>query len=109
MQGVYDLRQAFLDSAARHNRLPYMDNNAFAALVATIIVGERRIGRIPPGNGIQQTIEDIVVSTGCVVSGNYVKEAWEDKDLGKRSSICSTWKFPREIPSMFMRLLESAT
>lgn len=88
------MKEAFLSSAARHNILPYMDNKGFAALVATIIVGERRIGRVPADSRGKQILEDIVANTGCVVSGYYLERAWQDRDVGQGIK----YLFNQEIP-----------
>jgi len=69
------LKQAFFDSARRHNNIPSMDNNGFAALIASIIVSEQRIGgRVSTPKSIStkitQTLEDISSKYGCLVSGH---------------------------------------
>ncbi|MEO8391662.1 MAG: hypothetical protein ABI700_01595 [Chloroflexota bacterium] len=83
VNNVFNLRDAFLNSASRHNRLPNMDNAGFAALLASIVVGERRIGRVPTGARENQQLEDTVASLGCVVSGKFVKDAFDNRDWGQ--------------------------
>jgi RHS repeat-associated protein len=87
VQNVSALKQAFLDSAGRHNKIPTMDKNGFAALLAATIVSERRIGNIPPDsdprNRRSQMLEDLVVSFGCTVSGSYIKGAVDEGDYGQ--------------------------
>ena len=84
---VRALKQAFLDSAMRHNKIPTMDNNGFAALLATVIVSERRIGNVPPDSDPRsrksQWLEDLVASFGCTVSGSYIKAAVDEGDYGQ--------------------------
>ena len=98
VKGVSNLRSSFLGSASRHNSIPGMDDNGFAALIAATIVSERRIGNIPPdGNErdryIQQK-EDIVASIGCVVSGEYILQAYNNKDY----ELLLRYLFNYEIP-----------
>jgi RHS repeat-associated protein len=85
VKNVFALKQAFLDSAVRHNKLPNMDDNGFAALLAATIVSERRIGNIPTGsnsrNRRSQQLENLVASFGCTVSGGYIKQAADAKDI----------------------------
>ena len=84
MRNVYALRRTFLDSAARHNSIPGMDDNGFAALIAATIVSERRIGNVPTGddprNRSTQVKENAVASLGCIISGTFLKKAWDDQD-----------------------------
>jgi RHS repeat-associated protein len=85
VKNISVLKYAFLDSASRHNRIPSMDTNGFAGLLAATIVSERRIGNVPPTNDQRnrqsQKIEDILASFGCTVSGHYLKGAIEDQDI----------------------------
>lgn len=84
VRNVWALKNAFIDSASRHNLIPGMDNNGFAALLASVVVGERRLGNVPPNsdprNRNVQTQENLLASFGCVVSGHFVKDAWDAKD-----------------------------
>ncbi len=79
VEGVYQLKDAFLDSARRHNKIPTMDNNAFAALVAAIIVNERKIGNVPekgkPGDQDSINKENVVAALGCIETGERVAAA----------------------------------
>ncbi len=64
------LKQDYLDSAARHNRIPTMDNNGFAALIAATILDE-------PEAGWQ---ERLAAHVGSIVSGHYLEKAREAGD-----------------------------
>ena len=73
-EAVYNIRKLkgpLVDSANRHNRIPGMDDNGFAALIASTIVSERRVGRIdesdPIRNSTFQKYEDFAVDIGCIV------------------------------------------
>lgn len=81
---VKSLKNAFLDSASRHNSIPGMDTNGFAALLASVIVSERRIGNVPPmtdsRNRLTQLAENLLADLGCIVSGHLLKDAWDQGD-----------------------------
>jgi hypothetical protein len=83
---VKALRQAFLDSAARHNRIWQMDNNAFAALIASTIEKERRMGDYPSWaedpfrSKWGQMGENLAIHLGCVVSGHFFQACFEEQD-----------------------------
>ncbi len=82
-KNVQALKEVFIASAIRHNRIPNMDDNGFAALIASILVSERRIGRIPEDrNRALQFLEDLLPSLGCVVSGHYINDAWDNQEWG---------------------------
>ena len=73
------LKQAFLDSAARHNQIPTMDTNGFAALIASTIVSERRIGNLPDESDEERNIwmqraENTAINLGCIVSGHFLNQ-----------------------------------
>jgi RHS repeat-associated protein len=81
-ENVIEHKPAFLASARRHNPfLPQMDNNGFAALIATTIAAEKRMGNIPiwqeerTRSRVAQTFENTLVNLGCVVSGKAILEA----------------------------------
>jgi RHS repeat-associated protein len=77
---VFRLRKVFLDSAERHNQLPNMDDNAFAALIATVIIAENRLGRVVDAGSRNK--ENFVAWLGSVVSGNYIREAYDQRNVG---------------------------
>jgi RHS repeat-associated protein len=81
VSNVNKLKSTLLESAPRHNKVPRMDNNAFAGLIASILVSETRIGNKPKPNS--QLLEDIAAFLGCTVSGHAFGKAIEDKDYGK--------------------------
>ncbi|MCC6189973.1 MAG: RHS repeat-associated core domain-containing protein, partial [Anaerolineales bacterium] len=87
VRNVHRLKDAFLGSAKRHNRIPTMDNNGFAGLIAATIVSERRIGNVPPNSDPRsrrsQQLENLVASFGCTVSGGYLLDAWSERDFGR--------------------------
>jgi RHS repeat-associated protein len=104
VQNVKNFKQAFLDSAKRHNRIPGMDNNGFAGLLASIIVGERRIGNVPlipdTRNRYIQWLENGVAQFGCTISGTYLQDALlEKKDLRLFISLFTNQTIP-EGPSI---------
>ncbi len=75
---VVRLKSDLLASAARHNRPGSgLDNNSFAALTASVIVAERKVGnsRIYPKNEVLQDVQDLLVATGCLTSGHLLEEA----------------------------------
>jgi hypothetical protein len=84
VNNVWALRKVFLDSASRHNTIPGMDNNGFAGLLASVVVGERRLGNVPPNsdprNRNVQRLENLVADFGCIVSGHYIKDAWDARN-----------------------------
>ncbi len=84
VHSITNLKHHFLDSANRHNKIPGMDDNGFAALIASTIVSERRVGRIDESDPIRnrtfQFLEDLAVDLGCIVSGHYLNEAREAGD-----------------------------
>jgi len=72
-------KQAFLDSARRHNQIPTMDDNGFAALIASLMVSENRMGNSVDRsdekyNPVMQKLENIAVASGCIVSGHYLQD-----------------------------------
>ncbi len=79
VKNVWALKSAFLDSASRHNLIPGMDNNGFAGLLASVVVGERRLGNVPTIKGQRtrglQWLENRAAEFGCVVSGSFLEEA----------------------------------
>jgi hypothetical protein len=83
VRNVRALKQAFLNSARRHNKTT-MDDNGFAALIAAVIVAESRIGNVPPDgtkyDRASQRLENLVAHFGCTVSGHYIDEALKNKD-----------------------------
>jgi RHS repeat-associated protein len=88
VSNIASLREDFLSSASRHNHPETnMDNSAFAALVASLIVGERRIGNIPPlsdsRNIFSQGMEDLAAKLGFTVSGGYIKDAIQELDISR--------------------------
>lgn len=75
-QIIRRLKQDFLDSARRHNAFQgILDDNGFAALIASVMMLENRIGN-PNAmsdverNPIMQKFEDIAIQSGCIVSGH---------------------------------------
>jgi RHS repeat-associated protein len=75
---VRKYKQAFLDSARRHNRIPSMDDNGFAALIASTMATENRMGGVPGMTDEErsrpmQLAENVQASLGCVVSGHITK------------------------------------
>jgi len=85
VENIYALRSSFLASASRHNNIPDMDDNGFAALIAATIRLERRIGNVPTEedderNRSIQRKENFVARLGCIVSGSYVKGARDTRD-----------------------------
>jgi RHS repeat-associated protein len=92
-------KRYFLDSAARHNRIPTMDTNGFAALIASVIASEQRLGGMlipnsPQPNRWLQLLEDSAALWGCVVSGDPIKKALDRKDWGQAIRYISN----RDIP-----------
>ncbi len=85
VRNVWALKSAFLDSASRHNLIPGMDNNGFAALIASVVVGERRLGNVPPmsdqRNRLIQILENRTAELGCVVSGHFILDAVKAGDV----------------------------
>jgi hypothetical protein len=78
----------FLASAKRHNTIPGMSDEDFAALIATIIRGEGRINKPKDDNeNTSRQLEDWAIRAGVIVSGRYVKSAYEElkrtHDIGK--------------------------
>jgi RHS repeat-associated protein len=72
---ITSLKQSLLDSASRHNRIPFMDNNGFAALVATIIINEQQISN----HSFESVMQDLAIRLGgCVVSGWAFKQAKDE-------------------------------
>ena len=78
---IFRLRKAFLESAVRHNKIPGMDDNAFAALIVMVIRGENRIGNVYDPASLRN--ENLAAGIGCVVSGYYLKRAFDDRDYGQ--------------------------
>ena len=54
-----------------------MDDNAFAALIASVIIAERRLGNyLSSQNLLMMGLEDVVSKNlGCVVSGYLIEDA----------------------------------
>jgi|GEM_PF-1934207 len=86
------LKKYFLQSAARHNAIPTMDQNGFAALIASTMANENRMGNMPKDdpnrNPRMQTLEDMVMGLGCIVSGHELEAVCrpinnDDFDAGK--------------------------
>lgn len=84
VNNIAALKDAFLDSAARHNRIPMMDNNGFAALVASVIVSERRIGNTEKNVllWILDKLQGAAASAGCIVSGYAFLQALKEGRIG---------------------------
>ncbi len=84
VNNIAALKDAFLDSASRHNRIPTMDNNGFAALVASVIVSERRIGNTEKNvlPWILDKLQGAAASAGCIVSGYAFLQALEEGRIG---------------------------
>jgi hypothetical protein len=86
-----------LNSARRHNR-SILDDNGFAALVAAVIVAERRIGNVPPyGNDRDrksQAKENLAALVGCTVSGRYINDALERGDRWQVIKYLLNWETP---------------
>jgi RHS repeat-associated protein len=81
---VRALKSTFLDSATRHNKIPGMDNNGFAALLASTIIGERRLGRnsdFSTWQRILMFVEDELAGSGCVISAFHIEEARKNGDF----------------------------
>jgi hypothetical protein len=73
---VFNLKSSFLDSARRHNRIPGMDTNGFAALLASTMIGERHLGNQNPADGFLTGVAEILaVELGCVSSGHLIVDA----------------------------------
>jgi RHS repeat-associated protein len=77
---IRSLKSAFLDSARRHNRIPGMDNNAFAALLVSVIVSEGKMGMASRDSSFQTFLENAASGCGIVVSGHFLKEAFEQRN-----------------------------
>ena len=98
VKNVRKLKEAFLRSASRHNRVPTMDDNGFAALVAAVMVSERRIGNIIEDSGIRsrgmQWLENLAIDLGCTVSGHYLHDAWTQRDWPRLRRYLSNQEVP---------------
>ncbi len=81
---AHSLKDAFLRSAARHNRLPNMDDAGFAALIASVIEAEGRwrTAGVSAEQLRNRNLENLVASFGCVVSGDYILKAYESGNHG---------------------------
>lgn len=79
------LKQAFLDSAGRHNQVPTMDTNGFAALIAAVIIDEGHLDADPRSGGDEHwRQENILIDLGCIVSGHILKQVcWDEPDPEK--------------------------
>jgi RHS repeat-associated protein len=74
------MKQAFLDSAGRHNQIPTMDNNGFAALIAAVIVSEGHLDADPyTGDDQYWAVENAAIAVGCIVSGHFLEQACKNE------------------------------
>jgi hypothetical protein len=93
---VHALKDAFLSSAKRHNRIPGMDDNGFAALIAAVIESERRIGRETKERGVGMIwLEDFSVELGCIVSGHFLKDAFSAGDFAQLVKYLTNQEIPQ--------------
>jgi len=81
---VRHYKEYFLQSAARHNAIPSMDQNGFAGLIASTMANERRMGNMPRDdryrNPFMQYVEDRSISLGCIVSGSFLSRVCDPRN-----------------------------
>jgi RHS repeat-associated protein len=102
VRSILRLKKALLSSAKRHNKIPGMDNNGFAALIAAILRNERRIGNYPPPGDMRdkgrQRLENYAVFGGCLVSGEYLEPAYYKGTGGEGWEAFLSW----DVTSQFL-------